>query len=420
MDGNVLKIKIFILCIVLSFTSPTFAALPNGSCEFDVNLPRLTNPFLLSGTLLWLRPSTPSLDYAIEYPDFSFSGGDYNNIRPGHDWGYSAMVGYAFPCSANDVRFSFTLFNSSDTGFAAVPDRGVLVSALGSPFVVTTVNVSPLFDAGFIPTFTSLGGITISPVGVISIITSAANAQFVNATANFKNNTYNLDFSQYVNIDTQFRLRWFSGLQYSLLRHNFNASYQLQSINTGTIAVTALFVTITAPTTVMATEIDTITQSSKFDGIGPHFGTEGSLHIGNGFGLFGSLSTAVLVGKTTSSITDVGNVTTIATLDLPDVFDVNTATSFASFTASMQSKKHTRIVPNFRGEIGIDYSVPLGFDCNCNYNRLLTISLGYQVDYFFNSIDRLAVFDIAVPERRSMKTFDTSFQGPFLRLDFRL
>ena len=71
---------------------------------------------------LYLRPTNSDLFYVTKLSPISFiapvvpSLEENFAVEPGYHWGFYAYVGYAFPCTANDLTLAYTYLHSHRAG----------------------------------------------------------------------------------------------------------------------------------------------------------------------------------------------------------------------------------------------------------------------------------------------------------------
>ena len=82
----------------------------------------------------------------------------------------------------------------------------------------------------------------------------------------------------------------------------------------------------------------------------------------------------------------------------------------ASKNAGFRHPEDTRVVPNLTAKLALDYSYQF---CNCRHTKVV-IQAGYQVDHYFNAIDRLGLVAADEAALNTRHTIDTSFDGPYI------
>jgi hypothetical protein len=277
----------------------------------------------------------------------------------------------------------------------------------------------------------------------------------LSATSHYKNHTWDLDFGQAINVGCNFNFRLFAGLRYSKLEHRLDTANTvaasgvlpipveepivLRDITFGVLEPKGSIVgpTIEGDMTLVAsgenkelhlslTLEDNLQRKSRFEGLGPRLGVDLNYQFCGGFGLVGSLATALLVGNVNNVIDQhlMGSgvlegsdgVTGIVILDGSQT-DHEPAFPLPAFsldqTVNNHHPKETRVVPNIEAKLGLDYTYLF---CNCS-RTALTVEAGYQVSHYFNAIDK---FDLLNPISGFNNTLDVSFDGPYLSVQVAL
>lgn len=427
--------KIILLLIGILINFPLLAAWPTDAGEYQVNIPLLKSGFEVGARGLYVRFTEPQMDYALDYPDTILSGGGrYRSARPNHDFGYEIFLGYIYPCSGANLRLTYSEFeqqvsnNQGANGGILLPSLSVPIFSVFSP----GLNGDVLLTNGV--TSTTLFNIPlISPGNVIFASPSVLQAQVKHR---IRQGSLDFDAGQYINIDNFMRLRLFAGLRYSRVKNEVIATYLLVNPIGFTQQPSFVFVpdfegVVGFETTEILTSTgsleDIVNQTSKFEGIGPRFGAEGSFHLGGGFGLVGGLSTALLVGRQQSSLSQVidGEIlvnvleqNVSVTSLTPGIFAELTGLedSIVQFPAQILSSENytlgssTRIVPNIEAKIGLNYTFPL------RHCRFIDIEIGYLANYYFNAVDRLTAIPPIFTVLNPVNTLDVAFSGPYLEI----
>lgn len=342
------------MALVLSGITTNSFALPKTSC--DVNVPCFNGGLTFGLAGLYLRPSTSEIDYALVYPTITEStNGSVKSVDPDYDWGYRVNVGYMFPCTGNDVSLTYTNFKSSDKDAVTLTTGQVLFSTL-TPFVF----------------------------GADEFIGTSSNAK-----TTFEVQAVDLDFGQHLSLGCNTRMRFTGGLRYARLDTQLDVNH----------IATALFDT-DGP---MDRLVLNSKQNSRFQGVGPRFGTAIDYNIGHGFNVIGEATGALLIGHVKSDYTEHA-VITEGTVVEDDAF------------AGYKYSEDTRVVPNLTAKLGLGYNFQFN---NCSQTKF-TIEAGYQVDHYFNATDRLGGVGISQPEMRTRHSIDTSFAGPYVGLQVHI
>ncbi len=140
-------------------------------------------------------------------------------------------------------------------------------------------------------------------------------------------------------------------------------------------------------------------RKTKFFGVGPRIGANGSFGIGNsGFNLFGGISGALLFGRYSDKHSFVDS-------RLP---------RFLPQTYSYTNEKKTKLVPNVEGELG------LGYNFKTSGGSTVGLQVGYKADAWFGTGSRRALFahsdNLNEGSPFKDKAGDDIFHGPFVRL----
>lgn len=241
----------FALFSMLSFTSQ--AASQKAPSPNVVSIPCFNGGLTFGLAGLYLRPSRTQLDYALVYPEslttfrlIDFASGRFENVKPDYHWGYSANIGYRFPCSGNDVRLGYTHYNKDDD------DR----------FFRSNEFVQDV-------------GIGLVDASVSTTVSGRITSEY---------QTVDLDFGQHLLYGCDLKMRFLGGVRYADLDQQLNTAF------------------IEAPeSSLTGIVVDSHThQKTSYEGVGPRLGLEAAYNIGCGFGIVGQLDTALLVGDTDS------------------------------------------------------------------------------------------------------------------------
>jgi hypothetical protein len=434
----------------LGFTLSAFSALPRNIPNCQVCAPSYCGNVTLGLTGLYWRATTTDLDYALLFPGFTPTGGLFlddgslRSIDQDFHWGYQASIGYLTRDAGSDIYLTYSHFEYrqrallGNNGFSLILPTTTGIFDTGLPLIIGLAQ--PVLVTGSV-----LGGgeviLPLLPGTAFTSILNAGDIQTVSATSLFKNDTWDLDFGQTMHIGSSFSLRYFGGLRYSYIRHEFNVTHNLPIA--GTLPALPFLVDFLAfvPEEIPAqgllvpfidvteTVTDATQQRSIFQGVGPRLGIEANYHLGGGLGLVGKLSAALLVGRIESKFTErlqgtldsvslaagseiVAGVTA-AGLPLPSVILTPTTLPgvavFPMPILSFKNPEYSRVVPNIDAKLGLDWC----FEC-CNCSRLkVTIEAGYYISHYFKAIDRLTGAEIITPELSGNHTINASFDGPY-------
>jgi hypothetical protein len=428
--------KILLLIVLFLPWLVAYGALPNQIREFEVSVPYLPLNFEVGASALYLEPAIPQLDYALVFPmgmSVERDGGRFRNVRPNNDFGYEIYVGYILPCVANDIRLTYMAYQEKRRDHVGAPEGGLLAT-LAAPFIsiwVPDLTANVTLATGETPIV--LTNFPLIPANIISF----KPEDIIEADAKnvVRQGSVDLDVGQFINIDNFLRVRLFEGLRYSRVRDQLVSTYLLRNFSrtegakSSPIVIGDTSFPLISFATLTSTSVlqEVISQTSKFDGIGPRFGADGSFYLGAGFGLIGRISSAFLVGRQQTSLSKRvrGNLEITASPDfsistnpgfLPTIDSITSPNPFSVFVDTIEDVdggKQMRVIPNIEARIGLDYTVEL--QCCRKFN----IEIGYYVNHYFDVVNRISA---AVIEsgRNFNNTIDVGFAGPYLTLSAML
>jgi len=251
------------------------------------------------------------------------------------DWGVEGDISYMFPGSSRDVTLGYTYMNFDDSNHVSGPAN------IGA--FINFPDVDSDYDSA-----------------------KAKSHQTLNQV--------DLTFGQLIRIGDRVDLHPFAGVRYADIDVKNDGDY------TGT------HVGSIDPYT------DEIDNDSEFQGAGPRAGFDGSVHLGSGFSIVGTMAGSLLVGDMSQKFRFI------------DAEGVDVAT--------YKNDSYTAIVPELDAKLGLDYNVAF------NPNTSMDIQLGYQVVNYFNAASQDALDSVFVNSNNN--TDDFNYQGPYLRLQLNV
>jgi hypothetical protein len=424
--------------LTASFVQNALAALPTGATLFDVNVPSLCAGATLAITAINFQSAQVHSDYVLTYQPrpgvddalllpqrpiieedvFPFprtildeifisrrEEGRFHSVPLGSDWGYKLEAGYIFPCSGNNLVFSYLHYHHGRRVFTRQRHHGILVPTLSNqwPTVGSVTIVNPNLSLPFI-TLYQPGGLLPFPI----------EPNFATAEVNVHHNVFDFDLGQSVNLGCRTRIKYFGGLRYANLNNQFNVIYNYRAIEPDALSLPGL-----APSKVKvglsADYTETIFQMSKYGGVGPHFGVDAVYHMAWGFGIISSLSASILVGETNTALERTFTKLNIATLTESDNPASIFATPFVFLNTTTKASYfkypgELRVVPNLDAKLGFDYSYQW---CKKSHTKV-NLEVGYRVSEYFNIIDRISTenrIENPIGERNSI---NQHFEGFYL------
>ncbi len=248
---------------------------------------------------------------------------NYQSVDQTYHWWFGADVTYAFPGNGRDVTLAYEGLHGSDSD-----------SSVGS-YTVGNVDL-PLGAEGKTDTSYDAG---------------------------------DLVFGQKLDVGQRIRLHPFMGVRYAHIDVKNSAEYTYFDADNNAVALTSG------------------EQQGTFSGIGPRFGSDAQINLGQGFSVRGRLGFSALIGSSDPS------------LDY-------TVTDYATDTAAPYSVNHdstTRVVPEMDGRLGLNYTYDF------NSNMALGVEAGWQAVNYFNAVAQTSIDG-------NVDHSDFALQGPYARL----
>jgi hypothetical protein len=424
--------------LTVSFIQNALAALPTGATLFDVNVPSLCGGATLAITAINFQSTQVQSDYVLTYqpPDiddvlllpqrpiieenaFFFprtilddtfvsrrEGGRFHSVPSGSDWGYKLEVGYIFPCSGNNLVFSYLHYHNSRWVFTRQKHHKILIPTLSNRWpTVGSVNiVNPNLSLPFITLY--------QPDGLLPL---PIEPNVATAEANVHYDVFDFDFGQSINLGCRTRIKCFGGLRYANLNNQFTVIYSYRSSEPNALSLAGLSPASQVKIDLSADYTETIFQTSKYGGVGPHVGVDAVYHMAWGFGIVSSLSASVLTGETNTIVERTFKKLNVATLTERDNPNSIFATPFVFLNRTTQASYfkypgELRVVPNLDAKLGFDYSYQW---CKKSHTKV-NLEVGYRISQYFHVIDRIFTqncMENPIGERGSI---NQHFQGFYL------
>ncbi len=366
------KISLMLLAMGLASASAyagTVETVPMPvSSDIDVTAPDQSGMWSFGVTALLMQPIGGTFDYAdslssnasITNPT-TVGSIDANTVDQNYNWWFGADVTYAFPGHGRDVTLAYEGMHSSNTNStdSAVGRTNVFgdtfAGSLASPFDYTAN----------------------SPAGSYS----ANGGTFTEASGKVETNydAGDLLFGQKLDVGSRVRLHPFAGVRYAYINQK----------NTGDYAGTFTTLVGSASIPVTANIAEEAQLNSTFNGIGPRFGSDAQVNLGQGFSVRGRLGLSALIG------------TRKADNSFVDSYYTTAGTLIGTDAQSADTDSQTRVVPEIDGRLGLNYTYDFA------NNMALGIEAGWQAENYFNS-----TIDV------NGNSADFALQGPYARLQF--
>lgn len=278
------------LTIVLGSTGISHASLNNAQPGL-VTIPSLSAAYEVTASLLWLQPTTTSLDYGIHTQPLPAQNPNWviQTINPDYELGFDVGVGYVFPCSANDVQFNWSHLKES---------KAASNSVSGSDFVGPFFEIGP--DTGLVQPIQSVAGNT-----------------------KFRYNRFILDFGQFIYLGCRMETRLFTGLSGVFINNHVTSTFSGDT---------------TDP--IFSMSLDNI---SKYAGMGPRFGMGTRYRFTKKISLIAQIAGNAYLGRMRTALESVGTSAALSTAGI------------SANPQSINANNTNRLVPSADGKLGLDY-----------------------------------------------------------------
>jgi hypothetical protein len=313
-------------------------------------------------TAVLMQPTNKNFDYSDQLVGNFAASNDtsnavsvqHNTVDEGYDWWFGADITYAFPGNGRDITLAYEGLHGTDTDSATTDTFGALASSFsGQNYLTSEGETDTRYDAG------------------------------------------DLVFGQKLDVGSRIRLHPFAGVRYAHINTEDTAVQSGGQENNGNGGVLA------------SSENDEL--NNTFNGIGPRFGTDAQVNLGQGFSIRGRLGLSALIGshsiKAKASLTNYNPDGTVLAVGAPAV--------------TVADDSETRVIPEIDGRLGLNYTVDF------NSNMALGFELGWQATNYFNVIsDQPSTTDIfsngngsgGLPSTHYDKTSNFGLQGPYARV----
>lgn len=323
-----------------------------------LTIPQLSGGFDISISALFMTPSSSNLDYLgvhleptdsdLIYPhDYMLN----YDISPNNNWGFILDLGYVFPNTANDVRLDWMAFHSNYSNHYDV---------FGQNGMLTNVVFYPIEDVALL-----------------------ADTDFATAlaTINYKLDTLDLTFGQYLNLFQRLQTRLFTGLRYARVYSEMTTLYTSNWDTDTSLPTGGTF---------------SGNMTSSFNGLGPLIGTRADLAIGKGLGLTASFDLALLTGNLGLKANQLIKEVELDALTVTrNTFNWGTQKVIAA---------------------ALDTKFGLNYQYQFNNGTQLIGELGYQVSQYFDVIEQIDRDSTTLDSYLSTDVTNFDLRGPYLTL----
>lgn len=284
------------------------------------------------------------------FPPFALNARDHDNktVGPHPEWGGSIDIDYLFAGSSRDIKFAYTQLDADDGKSVTVPATSIMTTA------------QPL---GF-PTFVAPDG---TAKGIVEDDIMAAD----------------LVFGQMFSIGDRVDMHPFAGVRWVDMESTNKARYY-----------SALVIPFVATFNLN----NEFKQESRFEGIGPRFGLDASVHVGSGISVVTTVGASVLVGDLNAHQTN-----NFYGLPNPPLI----LSPLANASVKYRHHEEDHVVPEIDARLGLDYAWAYSDKTS------LDLQVGYQAVDYFNAVD-LDALDAITPNTVNNSS-DFAYHGPYVR-----
>jgi hypothetical protein len=347
--------------IAVGASTSLLAAHPGGNMQLPVasgiklTVPQHMSSWNFAAEALYYRVANNDFQYFVTNTNVGSDSGEdahhNHSVEPDYEWAFRLGATYHFAGNGRDATLSYTRIDASTSERFVFP--GEITSATATDWWWWSVgdNTSDSMDI--------------------------TNGDAV-AKSKDKYTDVDLVFGQKVDIGGRIRMHHFAGLRYADIDSNDKATY---TNFTGT-----------------GTQVDvfrTTRYGSDFTGVGPRFGTDAQVNLGEGLSLRGKVGLSVLVGRMEQH---------------GSIDEVDSAFASTNLADDFRTDSQTRIVPELDSRIGVNYATTFLSHAN------IELELGYEATNYFGAINK----DIIGYTNNIGHEQNFAVMGPYLRLDVNM
>ena len=322
------KISLMLLAMGLASASAYAGTIDTApmpvSNDINVTAPDQAGMWSFGANAVLLQPVGNDVTYNNTNTD---NATNYQSVDQSYHWWFGADVTYAFPGNGRDVTLAYEGLHGSDSD-----------SSVGS----------------------YTGGTALVPVDLPLGAEGKTDTSY---------DAGDLVFGQKLDVGQRIRLHPFMGVRYAHIDVKNTADYTYFDADN------------------KATGLTSGEQQGTFSGIGPRFGSDAQLNLGQGFSVRGRLGFSALIGSSDPTLE-------------------YTTTDYATNAAATYSVNHdstTRVVPEMDGRLGLNYTYDF------NSNMALGLEAGWQAVNYFNAVAQTSIDG-------NVDHSDFALQGPYARL----
>ncbi len=321
------------------------------------DIPVTTPGFSISVSGLYLQPNADNMTYAVYTTPLPLTTPNWQQltVKPSYHGAFDLGLMYNFCDPTNHANLDWLHLNTRDSDSYSTSTPGT--------------SVAPPYYFG--------------PLAQALVGTSASS------TANFDIDNVNLVFGHLINISNNIQLDPFAGLQFAYLYQDIITNNVGSDSSSRPYSITSNY-------------------KSRFAGLGPRLGIDGTYFFNCAFGLTAKMAGALMVGSMQSDS------------------DFNSFGAGNPITANTKLADQTlnKVVPEMDGALEANYRIPLKSN-----GSSVTFALGYMVQEYFNAINQV-VPTALVPgafnggtiaiETSEQSTSHLSMNGPYFNITWKI
>jgi hypothetical protein len=302
------------------------------SNDINVTAPDQSGMWSFGATAVLMQPTNKAFNYADTSNTLAngtqlTADTNHKTVDTNYLWWFGADVAYAFPGNGRDVTLAYEGLHGTTTGHAT-GDALVDASNTGATVLNSTFGDENAYLTG-------------------------------EGESKTNYDAGDLVFGQKLDVGTRIRLHPFMGLRYAHINTQDTGTYG-NGADDNTVGDNAI---AGASYTTETSKLE-----NTFNGIGPRFGSDAQINLGQGFSVRGRLGMSALIGSRS-----VDNSTVLTGYDDSDVA-VGTA------SASNDNNSQTHVVPEIDGRLGLNYTY------NMNSGMAVGFEAGWQATNYFNVV----------------------------------
>lgn len=331
----------------------------SSSIYADTNtIPTSTPGFAATITGLYLQPSATNLEYEVNTTPLPAPAPNWypQSVNPGYSGAFALGLQYTLADATDQLNLDWLHLDTTN-------------SASIGPAAATT-SIAPPYYFG---------------PGAQALVDSAATS-----SVQFNVDNLNFTFGHLMNVGNHIQLEPFVGISAAYLKQYITDTYTGKNGNGNNYSISSY-------------------NTSKFTGVGPRIGIDGTYFISNQFGLTAEVGASLLAGSLES------DTTFNSYSSAPGGNNTPTSTTLAN-------ESQTKILTELDRKLGVLYTIPF------NSGSSLTLQAGYMIATYINAINQVTPTSL-VPgafndgtvaiETSGTQTSDMNLNGPYASVSWK-